>query len=100
MAFARCGLLHHDIALKAMPPNNPDHTSLHHVAWGFDDIGHLKVFLDTMAGRGMEFEAASVTSLLTTTSTPTSGSSAEAASNSAPKWPSPKARPNALERLY
>jgi catechol 2,3-dioxygenase len=56
VAFARCNTLHHDVALKKMPPDGPDHASLHHVAWGFDDISHLKVFLDTVCGRGMEFE--------------------------------------------
>lgn len=56
VAFSRCNTLHHDVALKAMPPEGPDHASLHHVAWGFDDISHLKTFLDTVAGRGMEFE--------------------------------------------
>lgn len=56
VAFARCNILHHDVALKAMPPEGPDHASLHHVAWGFDDIAHMKVFLDTVCGRGMEFE--------------------------------------------
>ncbi|MGQ4554286.1 VOC family protein [Halobellus sp. GM3] len=56
VAFARCNTLHHDVALKQMPEGGPDHTSLHHVAWGFDDIGHLKLFLDTVSGRGMDFE--------------------------------------------
>lgn len=56
IAFARCNTLHHDVALKAMPPNGPDHTSLHHVAWGYDSIEHMKLFLDTVSGRGMEFE--------------------------------------------
>ncbi|MFB6206415.1 MAG: VOC family protein [Haloglomus sp.] len=56
VAFARCNTIHHDVALKAMPDDGPDHAGLHHVAWGFDDIGHIKLFLDTVAGRGMEFE--------------------------------------------
>jgi catechol 2,3-dioxygenase len=56
MAFARCNALHHDVALKAMPEDGPDHASLHHVAWGFDSLEHMKVFLDTVCHRGMEFE--------------------------------------------
>jgi len=56
VSFARCNTIHHDVALKKMPEGGPDHASLHHVAWGFDDIGHIKLFLDTVAGRGMEFE--------------------------------------------
>ena len=56
LAFTRCNALHHDIALKAMPEDGPDHASLHHVAWGFDSIDHMKLFLDTTSGQGMEFE--------------------------------------------
>lgn len=56
IAFARCNTLHHDVALKAMPADGPDHASLHHVAWGYDSIEHMKLFLDTVSGRGMEFE--------------------------------------------
>lgn len=56
IAFTRCNALHHDAALKAMPPGGPGHASLHHVAWGFDGIEHMKLFLDTIAGRGITFE--------------------------------------------
>jgi len=56
LAFARCNTLHHDVALKGMPEGGPDHASLHHVAWGFDSIGHMKLFLDATADRGMAFE--------------------------------------------
>lgn len=56
IAFARCNALHHDVALKAAPTGGPGHASLHHVAWGFDDIGHMKLFLDAVSGRGMDFE--------------------------------------------
>jgi len=56
IAFTRCNTLHHDIALKAMPEDGPEHASLHHLAWGFDSIDHMKLFLDTTAGHGMEFE--------------------------------------------
>lgn len=56
IAFTRCNTLHHDIALKAMPSDGPDHASLHHVAWGFDSIEHMKLFIDTVCNRGIEFE--------------------------------------------
>lgn len=56
IAFARCNTMHHDAALKTMPPDGPDHASLHHVAWGFDSIDHMKLFLDTVSGRGIKFE--------------------------------------------
>jgi len=56
IAFTRCNTLHHDMALKATPPGGPDHASLHHVAWGYDSIDHMKLFLDAVTGRGMEFE--------------------------------------------
>lgn len=56
IGFARCNTLHHDVALKAAPPDGPDHASLHHVAWGYDGIEHMKLFLDTVCERGMEFE--------------------------------------------
>lgn len=56
IAFGRCNTLHHDVALKRMPADGPDHASLHHVAWGYDGIEHMKLFLDTVCGRGMEFE--------------------------------------------
>lgn len=56
VAFARCNTLHHDVAKRAMPPEGPDHASLHHVARGFDDVAHTKAFLDTVRGRGTEFE--------------------------------------------
>jgi catechol 2,3-dioxygenase len=54
IAFTRCNTLHHDVALKAKP--ELDHASLHHFAWGFDSIDHIKLFLDTVANRGSEFE--------------------------------------------
>ena len=56
VGFARCNTLHHDVALKRTPADGPDHASLHHVAWGFDSIGHMKLFLDAVCGRGMKFE--------------------------------------------
>jgi len=42
--------------LKRTPPGGPDHASLHHVAWGFDSIDHMKCFLDAVCDRGMAFE--------------------------------------------
>ncbi|GAA0273982.1 VOC family protein [Halobacterium noricense] len=54
IAFTRCNTFHHDIALKAKPELS--HTSLHHFAWGFDSLEHMKVFLDTVTNRGSEFE--------------------------------------------
>ncbi|MFA1610836.1 VOC family protein [Halobellus rubicundus] len=53
-AFLRCNTLHHDIALKHKPELSE--TSLHHFAWGYDSIEHMKLFLDTVVGRGADFE--------------------------------------------
>ncbi|MFB6097373.1 MAG: VOC family protein [Haloferacaceae archaeon] len=57
IAFARCNVFHHDVALKSAPAlGEADETSLHHVAFGFDSVDHLAGFVDAAVGAGAEFE--------------------------------------------
>jgi catechol 2,3-dioxygenase len=57
IAFARCNTFHHDVALKsATALGEAEEASLHHLAWGFDDVGHLTRFVDRVTGAGPDLE--------------------------------------------
>lgn len=57
IAFARCNTFHHDVALKSTTAlGESDEASLHHVAWGFDGIDHLKRFVDGVVSAGCSIE--------------------------------------------
>ncbi|MFW5918266.1 MAG: VOC family protein [Haloferacaceae archaeon] len=57
IAFVRCNVFHHDVALKsASALGEREAAGLHHLAWGFDDVGHLTRFVDRIAGAGCDLE--------------------------------------------
>lgn len=57
IAFVRCNAFHHDIALKsATALGEDDAASLHHLAFGFDDVSHLTRFVDRIVGAGCDLE--------------------------------------------
>ncbi|MFC7216080.1 VOC family protein [Saliphagus sp. GCM10025334] len=57
LAFARSNTFHHDIALKSAAMLGEDgEASLHHLAWSFDSMDHLKQFIDRVVGAGCEIE--------------------------------------------
>lgn len=56
MVFTRCNNFHHDVALRESFEESPPHTSLHHLAWEFDSIDHIKLFLDKVTQSGVDIE--------------------------------------------
>jgi catechol 2,3-dioxygenase len=56
MAFLRGNYVHHDIALRQNPDESVETTGLHHLAWEFDGIEHMKLFLDHVCRNGVEVE--------------------------------------------
>ena len=54
-AFLRRGDFHHDVAFFSFPGSK--HVGLHHLAWKFTSIEHMKFFIDSIssAGVGLEF---------------------------------------------
>lgn len=57
IAFARCNVFHHDIALKSSEVlGETDETSLHHLAFSFDSVDHLVTFVDSAINAGCDFE--------------------------------------------
>lgn len=54
LAFARCGEQHHDVALGSVPAT--ESVGVHHVAWKYTGIEHMKQVIDRITRAGIALE--------------------------------------------